>query len=95
MASSAENADSHSYVVGNGISTFKAIFEMSGQICAISIQKSLQDFSLILEVNYLMKVDLKHSFQKGCTQNDNTFENLPSQGSSAEFLHQQWKCGVL
>jgi len=25
MESSAENADSHSYVVGNGISTFKAI----------------------------------------------------------------------
>ena len=28
MPSSDENADSHSYVVGNGISTFKAIFEM-------------------------------------------------------------------
>ena len=28
MARSAENADSHSHVVGNGISTVKAILEM-------------------------------------------------------------------
>ena len=43
---------------------------------------------------YIVKADLQHLFQKGCLQNDNTFENLPSQGSSAEFLHQEWKCGI-
>jgi len=40
---------------------------------------------MVLEVDYLVNANLQHSFQKSCLRNDNTFENLPSQGSTAEF----------